>query len=127
MTTTTAPTTNNAFPNATVPLTDAKIEAFKLRLKDTNHGWAFAHLLPIAPLIYACQRRTITPWLYTTVGSFAAAFTVGVVLTLAGAELSDEDAEMTGALVAYASAPLLAKKGIDRARKFAAAQLGEDA
>lgn len=126
MTITNAPTTIDDFPNATVPMTERKINAFRNRLKDTKQGWAWAHLLPFAPLFYAWTRRTITPAVYTIVGTNCAALAVGIVLVAAGADLTDKQAKTAGRVVSLAVTPMLAKAGIDKARKHAAIQLGEE-
>lgn len=104
-----------------------KRETFEDRQRDTGWGWAFAHILPIAPLIYAVKRRTITPLLYNICGTFGAAFTLGLLLSLGGVETTEQQDETTGFLVGLVTTPLLAKAGIEKARKFAAAKLEEDA
>lgn len=107
--------------------TDWKRKTFEDRQRDTGWGWAFAHILPIAPIIYAAKRRTITPILYSICGTFGAGFTLGLLLALGGVETTEQQDETMGLLVGLVASPLLAKHGIEKARKFAAAKLEEDA
>ena len=109
-----------------VPGTVLPKEGWTERQKDTGWGWALAHMLPFAGLIYAYQRRTITPMLHVIGGSFIIAFTVGFYSGLMDSKMTDQSLDNTTTLLSVAATPLLAKKGIDRARKFAAVKLGKD-
>ena len=115
--------TNNAYMQAKghEQLTPGKEVAFKNRLQDTGWGRATAHIFPIYGLVYAITRRTITPLLYTIGGTFL----VGVTIGLAAPEFPNKATEdgLHTALGLVAT-PLLAKAGIDQARKHAEKQLG---
>ena len=127
-------TTNPSFMTTTTQMADRKIpgtvlpkEGWTERQQDTGWGWAAAHLLPFAGLIYAYQRRTITPLLHVVGGSFLIAFAVGFYSGLKDFNMSEEALDTTSTLASLVATPFLAKAGIDKARKFAAAKLEEDA
>ena len=87
--------------------------AWQLRQQDTGWGRAFAHLIPLYGIYYACQRRTFTPLLLNIVGTFS----IGVFVGLAGASATESQKDIAGMWLGLAATPLLAKKGIDMARK----------
>ena len=99
-----------------------KEQAFKLRQRDTGWGWSFAHLLPFVGLYYAFSRRTITP----AFSVFAGCFTLGIVLSLAGA-VNEDNEDSIAALAGYALTAPLTKLGQESARKHAAKKLGIEA
>lgn len=104
-----------------------KRKAFEDRQSDTGWGWAAAHLIPLVALIYAIKRKTVTPILYSMGGTFGAALILGIILGIADVKTTDQQNETAGTFVALVSSPLLAKAGIEKARKFAAQKLEEDA
>ena len=107
-------------------LPKGKKKAFENRQLDTGWGWAFGHLLPIVPLIYAIQRRTITPVLYNSIGAFSTAFIVGIIMGLTAPDTTEKEYENAAKAIGLITTPLLAKQGIDKARKYAATKLEED-
>lgn len=107
-------------------LPKGKKKAFENRQLDTGWGWAFGHLLPFGSLIYAIQRRTITPVLYNSIGTVGAAFIVGVLLGITAPDTTEKEYENAGNAIALITTPLFAKQGIDKARKYAATKLEED-
>ena len=103
-------------------LSTAQIEAFELRQQDTGWGRAFAHLVPSYGLVYACQRRTITPWVLAFGGNFVTAFTLGFVVALANPQVTEKQLEGLGTLSLLAM-PAWVKLGINSARKQGANKL----
>ena len=102
-------------------VTPTKTGAFKNRQQDDGWGRAVAHLLPVYPLIYAWTRRTVTPLLHVAGGSFL----IGIALGLATPEMNENKSDALAAGLGLVATPLLAKAGIDRARRFGAQQLNE--
>ncbi|PTT90439.1 hypothetical protein DBR45_56240 [Pseudomonas sp. HMWF031] len=100
-------------------LSQEKVNAFRLRQRDTGWGYAWAHLLPFVGLYYAVTRRTITPFLVDVLGSIA----IMIVFLIPAVAIEDEEASVMfsilGNLTAIAATPVLVKNGIDRARKAA--------
>ena len=105
----------------------ALAEAFQKRQKDTAWGYALAHDLPFVGLYYAFTRRTITPFLWSTAYSFAAAFAVGIVAGVAtidsGKKTNEPGLEALGVLAAVIASPFGAKHGINQAREYARRRL----
>ena len=97
-------------------LSTAQLEAFELRQQDTGWGHAFAHWIPFYALIYACQRRTITPWACAFGGNIVTAFTLGFVVALANPQVTEKQLENLGTLALFAT-PAWVKLGINSARK----------
>tara|TARA_Y100001968_G_C19105120_1_gene594483 strand:- start:34 stop:354 length:321 start_codon:yes stop_codon:yes gene_type:complete len=100
-----------------------KIEGLSNRQKDTGWGYAFAHLIPFVWIYYAITRRTITPFLYQIGGGIILGFSIGVVSAIVIPNVEDDTLEGLGGLVGVVATPVLAKKGIDKARKFGKKQL----
>ena len=100
-------------------LSQEKVNAFRLRQRDTGWGYAWAHLVPFVGLYYAVTRRTITPFLVDLLGSIA----ITIVFLIPAVAIEDEQASVMfsilGNLTAIAATPFLVKNGIDRARKAA--------
>ena len=103
-------------------LSTAQRDAFELRQQDTGWGRAFAHLIPFYAFIYACQRRTITPWVFAFGGNIATAFTLGFLVALANPQVTEKQLENLGSLSLLAM-PAWVKLGIDSARKQGADKL----
>ncbi len=95
-----------------------KVKAFQHRQRDTGWGYAFAHLIPFVGLWYAFDRYTITPFLYSAVGSFAISSVVGLVMIGANPQTSQKEADGIGYLTCIITSPFLVKKGIERAREY---------
>ena len=115
----------------TTPINEAKVKVWRERQQDTGWGHAFGHLIGIYTLIYAINRRTITPALYSIIGPLACAFALGFVGAMFNPNLADDEeaAERLGVLAVLVSTPVFAKQGIERARKHAElklSQVGED-
>ena len=106
----------------TSDLSAAQLEAFELRQQDTGWGRAFAHLIPLSGLVYACQRRTITPWAFAYGGQLATAFTLGFLVALANPQVTEKQLENLGSL-SFLATPVWVKLGIDSARKRGANKL----
>ena len=100
--------------------------AWEARQQDTGWGMAAAHLLPFVGIYYAIKRRTVTPLLWSSLGTYAAAFSLGILMGLSGNDFNDKQYENAGTVVGLIACPLLAKKGIDKARKFAAKKLEDN-
>lgn len=105
----------------------ALADAFQQRQKDTAWGYALAHDLPFVGLYYAFTRRTITPLLWSTAYSFAAAFAVGIIAGVAtmdsGKEPNEPGLEGLGLLAGLIASPFGAKHGINQAREYARRRL----
>ena len=95
-----------------------KVEGFKNRQKDTGWGYAIAHLVPFVGIYYAITRRTITPLLFATLGNFAIGFTYGFITAIINPNYNAKQLENSATLIGLVTAPLLAKKGIDKARQY---------
>ena len=87
--------------------------AWQERQQDTGWGRAFAHLIPGYGIFYAIRRRTFTPLLLNIVGGFS----LGIFVGLVGANATQTQRETTAMWLGLAATPLLAKQGIDMARK----------
>ena len=95
-----------------------KLEGFQNRQKDVGWGYAIAHIVPFVGLYYAITRRTITPLLFAFLGNLAIGFTYGVIVAIINPNYDEKNLENSGTLIALVTMPLLAKKGIEKARKF---------
>jgi hypothetical protein len=114
-------TTSTSAPS----ISTEKLNAFEARQRDTGWGYAVASAyVPFVGLYYAITRRTVTPFLYDLVASWALIFLVAFGAGLSGATEKENDVS-TGLAVALAAvaSPILQKKGIDKARSFAKAKL----
>lgn len=100
--------------NPTNVATPDQIKGWELRQEDTGWGRAFAHLLPFYGLIYGLQRNTYTPILHCLLGNFF----LGVVFVLATPTMAENKQENITSLLTLAATPLLAKRGIEQARKY---------
>ena len=101
----------------------SKIEGWTNRQKDTDWGYAFAHLIPFVGIYYAITRRTITPILYNLIGSFAIGLCFGVFYAAINPNVKDKDLETGGSILGLISTPLLIKNGIEKARKYGEGKL----
>ena len=100
---------------------DFKLRAWKLRQEDTGWARAVAHIVPIYPLIYGCNRGTVTPILYTFVGNFL----LGVALAAATPQMNEDKRDSFGLLMALVATPVLAKFGISKSREYSRLKLIE--
>jgi len=94
-----------------------KLEGFQNRQKDVGWGYAIAHIVPFVGLYYAITRRTITPLLFVLLGNLAIGFTYGVIVAIINPNYDEKKLENSGTLIGLVTAPILAKKGIEKARK----------
>jgi len=97
-----------------------KERAWYRRQSDTSWGRAFAHLVPLYPFYYAFRRNTITPILYLIM--------FGAVMGFFVAHLGPADKKKSDNfefLIGIVATPVLAKMGIDRARKYGKLRLIE--
>ena len=94
-----------------------KLEGFQNRQKDVGWGYAIAHLVPFVGLYYAITRRTITPLLFVFLGNFAIGFTYGVIIAIINPNYDEKKLENSATLIGLVATPILAKKGIEKARK----------
>ena len=95
-----------------------KLEGFQNRQKDVGWGYAIAHIVPFVGLYYAITRRTITPLLFVFLGNLAIGFTYGVIVAIINPNYDEKKLENSGKLIGLVTTPILAKKGIEKARKF---------
>ena len=95
-----------------------KLEGFQNRQKDIGWGYAIAHIVPFVGLYYAITRRTITPLLFAVLGNLAIGFTYGVVVAIITPNYDEKKLENSGTLIGLVTSPILAKKGIEKARKY---------
>ena len=98
-----------------------KVKGWKLRQEDTGWGRAFAHLIPLYPLIYGYKRYTWTPILY----SFFGTFTIGVVVGITAPNMPEDKSTTYGTWMSIIVTPILAKRGIDQAREYAKLKLNQ--
>ena len=89
---------------------NSKKKGWELRQKDSSWGYAIAHIIPLVWIYYAVTRRTITPFLYTSIGSLIIGFIV--------------PEELSTALPILAT-PFLAKAGIVQAKEHGLLKLKE--
>ena len=95
-----------------------KLEGFQNRLKDIGWGYAVAHIVPFVGLYYAITRRTITPLLFTFFGNFVIGFTYGFIVAIINPNYDEKKLENSATLIGLVTSPILAKKGIDKAREY---------
>ena len=95
-----------------------KLEGFQNRQKDFGWGYAVAHLVPFVWLYYAINRRTITPLLFAFLGNIAIGFTYGAFVSIINPNYDQKELENSAKLIGYVITPILAKKGIEKARKY---------
>jgi len=100
-----------------------KAEGFAKRQEDTGWGKAFCHLIPFYFIYYGITRRSLTPMLYVFTGNIVLGFCFGVIYTLINPNLIEKNLENNARVIGLISTPLLAKKGIDQARKDARSRL----
>tara|TARA_Y100001970_G_scaffold291386_1_gene428346 strand:- start:6025 stop:6348 length:324 start_codon:yes stop_codon:yes gene_type:complete len=93
-----------------------KIEGFQNRQKDTGWGYAIAHVIPFVGIYYALTRRTITPLLYVCLGNLTIGFIYGMIIGILNPNYDEKKLEDSATLIGLVSAPILAKKGIEKAR-----------
>ncbi|KGG03026.1 hypothetical protein EU99_1988 [Prochlorococcus marinus str. MIT 9321] len=94
-----------------------KLEGFQNRQKDVGWGYAIAHVVPFVGPYYAITRRTTTPLLFVFLGNFAIGFTYGVIVAIVNPNYDEKKLEKSGTLIGLVATPILAKKGIENARK----------
>ena len=94
-----------------------KLEGFQNRQKDIGWGYAIAHIVPFVGLYYAITRRTITPLLFAFLGNFAIGFVYGLIVAIINPNYDEKKLENSATLIGLVTAPILAKKGIEKARK----------
>ena len=95
-----------------------KLEGFQNRQKDVGWGYAVAHVVPFVGLYYAITRRTATPLLFVFLGNLAIGFTYGVIVAIINPNYDEKKLENSGKLIGLVTTPILAKKGIEKARKY---------
>ena len=95
-----------------------KLEGFQNRQKDVGWGYAIAHIVPFVGLYYAITRRTITPLLFAFLGNLAIGFTYGFIVAIINPNYDEEKLENSATLIGLVTVPILAKKGIEKAKKF---------
>lgn len=99
----------------TTVVAPGKVRAWEERQKDTGWGRAFCHLIPFYEVLYAVQRRTLTPLAYQLLGGFM----LGLVFGIAAPSIGEKDRDNYLTLMSLAATPVLAKLGIDKARNQA--------
>ena len=95
-----------------------KLEGFQNRQKDVGWGYAIAHIVPFVGLYYAITRRTITPLLFAFLGNFAIGFAYGFIFGIINPNYDEKKLENSATLIGLVTTPILAKKGIEKARKY---------
>ena len=96
----------------------SKLDGFQNRQKDIGWGYAIAHTVPFVGLYYAFTRRTITPLLAAVLGNLAIGFTYGVVVAIINPNYDEKKLENSATLIGLVTTPILAKKGIEKSRKY---------
>ena len=89
---------------------NTKKEGWQIRQKDSSWGYAVAHIIPLVGIYYAASKRTITPFVYTFIGSLIISF------------FAPEEKAQPFALLAT---PFLSKAGIAQAKKYGALKIKE--
>lgn len=108
--------TNNTAP------TQAQIDAWKARQQDTSWGRVLLQAYcPFYWIVYAVNRRTITPWLHGFGFAFAAAMLVSIINT----GKTEQQLEGLGTVAGLIVSPIGYKIGTDSAREFAKKKLEE--
>ena len=95
-----------------------KLEGYQNRQKDVGMGYAIAHIIPFVWLYYAITRRTITPLMFTFLGNLAIGFTYGLIVAIINPNYDEKKLENSASLIGLVTTPILAKKGIEKARKY---------
>ena len=95
-----------------------KLEGFQNRQKDTGWGYAIAHIVIFVGIYYAITRRTITPLLFSFLGNFAIGFIYGLIFAIINPNYDERKLENSATIIGLVTAPILAKKGIEKARKY---------
>ena len=95
-----------------------KLEGFQNRQKDIGWGYAVAHIVPFVGLYYAITRRTITPFLFAVLGNFALGFAYGIIVAIIIPNYDEKKLENSATLIGLVTTPILAKKGIEKARNY---------
>ena len=95
-----------------------KKQGFQNREKDSGWGYAIAHTIPFVGVYYAITRRTITPLLFCILGNFAIGFTYGMIIGILNPNYDENKLENSTRLIGLVTTPILAKKGIEKARKY---------
>ncbi len=95
-----------------------KLEGYQNRQKDVGMGYAIAHIVPFVWLYYAITRRTITPLMFTFLGNIAIGFVYGFIVAIINPDYDENKLENYSTLIWLVTAPILAKKGIEKARKY---------
>ena len=95
-----------------------KLEGFQNRQKDFGWGYAVAHIVPFVGLYYAITRRTITPLLFVFLGNIAIGFTYGAFVAIINPYYDEKEIENSATIIGLVTTPILAKKGIEKARKY---------
>ena len=95
-----------------------KLEGLQNRQKDSGWGYAIAHIVPFVGIYYAFTRRTITPLLFFLLGNFAIGFIYGFIIAIINPTYDQKKLENSATLIGLVTAPILAKKGIEKARKY---------
>tara|TARA_B100000945_G_C20285410_1_gene550752 strand:- start:62 stop:382 length:321 start_codon:yes stop_codon:yes gene_type:complete len=95
-----------------------KLEGFQNRQKDTEWGYALAHIVPFVGIYYAITRRTITPLLIAFLGNLAIGFTYGFLIAIINPNYDEEKVETSATLIGLVTMPIIAKKGIEKARIY---------
>ena len=95
-----------------------KLEGFQNRQKDIGWGYAIAHLVPFVGLYYAITRRTVTPLLFAFLGNLAIGFVYGFIVAIINPNYDQKKLENSATLIGLVTKPILAKKGIEKARKY---------
>ena len=98
-----------------------KVKGWELRQEDIGWGRAFAHLIPLYPLIYGYKRYTLTPMLHTFFGTLA----IGAVIGITAPNIPEDKATTYGTWMSIIVTPILAKRGIDQAREYAKLKLNQ--
>ena len=94
-----------------------KLEGFQNRQKDTRWGYSIAHLIPFVWLYYAITRRTITPFLFSLLGNVAVGVIFGIIVAILNPTADAKKVEESSLFIGLVTTPILAKKGIEKARK----------
>ena len=95
-----------------------KLEGFQNRQKDTGWGYAIAHIVIFVGIYYAITRRTITPLLFSFLGNFVIGFIYGAIIATINPNFDQKKLENSATLIGFVTAPILAKKGIEKARNY---------
>ena len=100
-----------------------KTEGFNKRQEDTGWGKAFCHIIPFYFIYYGITRRTITPMLYAFAGNIALGLCLGFFYALINPNYIEKNLENNARVLGLIATPLLTKRGINQARKYARSKL----